>query len=106
MVELDRPTRIALIVRRFRLLALPEMLGAPLGELPERLDRRWQVGVPSLLDPVAWAGSEDIDRVCANAVDRLRRRSVSAQAKRGIVDVLDVLDEDRKVALYYALPKE
>jgi hypothetical protein len=106
MAGLDRPTQIALIVRRLRFLALPEVRSADLSELPARLDRRWQVGVPSLLDPVAWVGAEEVDRVCANAIDRLTSSKTTAAARRAIVDLLDCLDNDRKVALYFALPVE
>jgi hypothetical protein len=102
----DKPTSVALLAWRLRLMARPDMRGARLDELAERLDRRWDVGVPSFVDGLALVGAEEVDRVCAGAVGRLASPNTPASAKRAILDLLEVLDDERKVAMYYALPEE
>src|SRR4051794_21376556 len=92
-------------------MAKSDMLTASLDQLQERTQRRSEAGpVPpllrALLGPACGVGLEEVDRVCANPLALLGSSATTARARRAVLDVLDVLDEDRKVALYYALPRE
>jgi hypothetical protein len=89
---------VAFLARRFRLLAdRPEWMLAHREELIERmLDRAVAV---SELDRTLILHATELDRLCAYAVRVLSKRSAKL-----LVDVLGVLNPDRIVAMYFALP--
>ena len=90
--------RIALKARLFRVLCdRPAYLVADRGELIERM-----LGAPvplSELERTLVLGANEVDLLCAQAVRTLSHRTSDA-----LLDVLAVLDPERLVAIYYALP--
>jgi len=94
----ERATRIALLARRYRLLAeRPELLTASRAELIERMLAA-QVAIGEF-DRTLILHASELDRLCAHAVRSLARRAPGA-----VLDVLGVLHADRLAAMYYALP--
>ncbi|MDX6699589.1 MAG: hypothetical protein QOE65_2986 [Solirubrobacteraceae bacterium] len=100
---MHRADRIALFARRFALLARRPDLDS------EDVTHRVAVAtdpspVPlNLLDAVQAAGAGDADRLCTNAVRMLRR---GGPGKAAVLDLLGVLEPDRLVGIYYALPED
>lgn len=95
---MDRAFRIALLVRRYRLLSeRPQYLTTNRAELIERmLDAPVAVGD---FDRSLILHASEVDRLCAHAV-----RSLAHRAPAAVLDMLGVLDPDRIVGMYYALP--
>jgi hypothetical protein len=95
---MDRAYRIALLARRYRLLSeRPQYLTSNRAELIERmLDAPVAVGD---FDRSLILHASEVDRLCAHAVRSLARRAPAA-----VLDMLGVLDPDRVVGMYYALP--
>lgn len=95
---MERGFRIALLARLYVLLGKhPEYLTANTGE---RIDRA--LDAPIVLngfDLTLLMAATEIDRVCAHTVMVLRD-----QRNNGLLDALGVMDPDRIVAMYYALP--
>jgi hypothetical protein len=100
VAKLDRVAQIAMIVRRFQVLADPIFNGATLEEVGERIPWLAEVGRDPT-DLIGLIGREPVDMICAAVLRRFRKTLRGAEA---VLDVLDVLDQDRKVALYFALP--
>ena len=89
--------------RRFELLARrPEFRS------PDRLARIDYALSPDaveplhLLDVALVVGASDVDRMCGYAVAQMRTRRVAGD----VLDVLGMLDADRIVGMYYALPDD
>jgi hypothetical protein len=95
---MDASYRIALWVRLYRLLSeRPEYLIADAGERIERLiDARLAM---SEYDRQLVMGAGELDRLCGHAVRKLGKHAPGA-----VLDVLGVLDPDRLLAMYHALP--
>lgn len=95
---MNRSHRIAFLARRYRLLSeRPELLTADRAELVERiLASPIPVGE---FDRTLILHAGEIDRLCAYTV-----RALSDRCSAAVLDVLGVLDPDRLVAVYYALP--
>lgn len=93
-----RATRIAMLARLYLLLGKhPEYMTANAGE---RIDRALDAPVPlNGLDRTLLAAATEIDRVCGYTVMLLR-----GQTSKPLLDALGVMDSDRIVAMYYALP--
>ena len=89
---------IGFLTRRFQLLAeRPELMVTDRAALIERM---LGMAVPlSELDRTLALHAGELDRLCAHAVRVLRERSA-----KPLLDVLGVLDPDRIVAMYFALP--
>jgi hypothetical protein len=105
---LDEATMTAFVVRRFQVLARPSLGNLTVDDLDG--GDRWEAVVEALhaegadpFDALALTGLEGVDLVCGQVV---RRLSKSARDARGALEALAVLDRRRKVALYYALPKD
>lgn len=96
------PLGIALKARLYRLVAdRPEFLTTDVGA---RLDAAWTSDAPgslALIDRIGVAGMTEVDRLCAYAVAKLR-----GAASGAVLDVLGMLDPERLVAMFYALPQE
>lgn len=99
---MKREFRIALLARRYRLLARrPELLAA---KRTDRLARALPDDAPgplSLLDAMLVVGAGELDRMCGYAVRVLARKGVQTTE---LLDVLGALDPDHICAIYYALP--
>jgi hypothetical protein len=95
---MDRGTRIAMLARLYMLLGKhPEYLTANTGE---RIDRALEASIPlNGVDKTLLMAATEIDRVCGHTVMLLR-----GQASKPLLDALGVMDPDRIVAMYYALP--
>jgi hypothetical protein len=75
----------------------PEYLTANTGE---RIDRAMDASVPvNGIDKTLLMAATEIDRLCGHTVMVLR-----GQASKPLLDALGVLDPDRIVGMYYALP--
>lgn len=94
---------VALLAHRWRLMALPGIRGAPLGELVERLHRRAELAPISLIELAAIETADSFDVLCASAVAILSGPGSEA-SRSGVLDLLSVLEDDKKAALYFALP--
>lgn len=100
----SRHVRIALLARRFRLLAdRPEYMRREPAERVEATMREHRQIPLSLLDQTQVQGSGEIDWLCAAMVKRCR--SASRRGIVGLLDVLGYLDPDRICAIYHALPE-
>lgn len=104
---LDDVTMAAFVVRRIQVLARASVGNLTADDLTT--GDRWEAVVQALrddnanpLDLVCLTGLEPIDLACSQAV---RKLSVSRRGARDVLDVLAVLDVQRKVALFYALPE-
>lgn len=99
----ERCTIISLLARRLRVLAQPSMIGVRLDALPDRMRQLNEVG-DHTLDAIVLVGTEPVDLIAAAAIRRLS----NPKKRNGVSMLLDVLaaglDENRAVALYYALP--
>ena len=95
---MDRGTNIAFKARLYMLLGkYPEYL---IADPAERIDRALDAPIAlGSLDLTLLAGATEIDRVCAHTVMVLR-----GEACKPLLDALGVMDPDRIVAMYYALP--
>jgi hypothetical protein len=95
---MERATRIALLARLYMLLGKhPEYLTASTGE---RIDRALEAPVPlNGVDKTLLMAATEIDRVCGHTVMVLR-----GQTSKPLLDALGVMDPDRIVAMYFALP--
>lgn len=95
---MHRATRISLLARLYMLLGKhPEYLTANTGE---RIDRALESPIPlNGVDKTLLMAATEIDRVCGHTVMVLR-----GQTSRPLLDALGVMDPDRIVAMYYALP--
>ncbi|HEX4483523.1 MAG TPA: hypothetical protein VH081_07015 [Solirubrobacteraceae bacterium] len=95
---MDRTTRIAMLARLYMLLGRhPEFMTTNTGELVSRV---MDAPVPlNSVDKTLVMGATEIDRLCAHTVMVLR-----GQMSRSLLDVIGILDPDRIVAMYYALP--
>jgi hypothetical protein len=95
---MGRSYRIAFKARLYRLLSeRPEYLTASRADVIERmLDAQVAIGE---FDRTLILHASEADRLCGHAVYGLSRR-----APLGVLDVLSILDPDRLVAMYYALP--
>jgi hypothetical protein len=95
------PLAIALKARLYKLVAdRPEFLGT---DAAARLDAAWTDSAPgslALIDRINVAAMTEVDRLCGYAVAKLR-----SAASRPVLDVLGMLNPDRLVAMYYALPE-
>jgi hypothetical protein len=108
VAALDEATMTAFVVRRFQVLARPSTGNLTVDDLDQ--GDRWKGVVQSLhdaganpFDLLSLHGIESIDLACSQLVRKLSR------SRRGAIDALDVLavlDRQRKVALYYALPED
>lgn len=96
---MDRAYKIAFLARRYRLLSeRVELLTPDRAELVERI-----LASPVTIgefDRSVILHTNELDRLCAHAV-----RALSQRASTPVLDVLGVLDADRLVAMYYALPE-
>lgn len=94
--------RIALMARLFRLLAdRPEFLTTNVGS---RIDAAWTTSAPGSLPALdRWLVTQagELDRLCGYAVAKLR-----SSAPPVLLDVLGLLDPERIVAIYYAMPED
>lgn len=98
----------AFVIRRLQVLARPSTGNLTVDDLNE--GDRWEAVAQSLhdeganpFDVIALNGVEPIDLACAQVIRKLSR------SRRGALDALDVLavlDAQRKIALYYALPED
>ncbi len=99
---MTRALNIALLARLYRLLAdRPEFLCR---ERVDRIDRTGADALPlpmTVLDTTSVERAGELDRMCGYAVRVLR-----AGASKSLLDVLGMLEPDRIVAMYYALPAE
>jgi hypothetical protein len=95
---MERGTRISLLARLYMLLGKhPEYLTANTGE---RIDRALEAPMPlNAVDKTLLMAATEIDRVCGHTVMVLR-----GQTSKPLLDALGVMDPDRIVAMYYALP--
>lgn len=95
---MGRATRIAMLARLYLLLGKhPEYLTANTGE---RIDRALDAPIPlNAVDKTLLMAATEIDRVCGYTVMLLR-----GQTSKPLLDALGVMDPDRIVAMYYALP--
>ena len=95
---MGRTTRIAMLARLYLLLGKhPEYLTANTGE---RIDRALEAPIPlNAIDKTLLMAATEIDRVCGYTVMMLR-----GQTSKPLLDALGVMDPDRIVAMYYALP--
>lgn len=95
---MGRATRIAMLARLYLLLGKhPEYLTANTGE---RIDRALDAPIPlNAVDKTLLMAATEIDRVCGYTVMLLR-----GQMSKPLLDALGVMDPDRIVAMYYALP--
>ncbi len=95
---MGRATRIAFKARLYRLLSeRPEYLVTDRDEL---VDRMLNAQVPlGELDKTLVLGASELDRVCVHAVRVLRNVS-----NRPLLDALGMMDPDRIIAVYHALP--
>lgn len=97
---MDRALRIALLARRFSILARrPDLLYADRAGKLERFYDSMEPRTPLLKQLVL--ESDETDRLCALAVVMLNRKGM----RRGeLCELLSALDPDRIVAIAYALP--
>jgi hypothetical protein len=95
---MGRATRIAMLARLYMLLGKhPEYLTANTGE---RIDRALEAPMPlNGVDKTLLMAATEIDRVCGHTVMVLR-----GQTSKPLLDALGVMDPDRIIAMYYALP--
>jgi hypothetical protein len=98
-MDSTRASHIALLARTYTLLSeRPEYLIADAGE---RIERVLDPPLPlNSVDKTLLMAVTEIDRVCGYTVSLLRQRMSKA-----LLDGLGVMDPDRLVAIYYALPK-
>src|SRR5437868_4076218 len=100
---MNRADRIALLARRFRLLAdRPDLLRRDPAEHVATATAPEPVRL-NLLDAVQVAGVGDLDRLCAAGV---RRLGSSRRGRATVLDLLAELEPDRLLAVYYALPED
>lgn len=87
-----------MLARLYMLLGKhPEYLTANTGE---RIDRALEAPMPlNGVDKALLLAATEIDRVCGHTVMVLR-----GQSSKPLLDALGVMDPDRIVAMYYALP--
>ena len=100
---MQREYRIALLARRFALLADRVEFARP--DPAERVEATLRARRPiplSLLDQAQIVGAGELDRLCGAAVRRLRSTGAGAPA---LLDVLGHLDADRLCGVYYATPE-
>jgi hypothetical protein len=105
---LDEATMTAFVVRRLQVLARPSTGNLTVDDLDQ--GNRWEAVAQSLhdagadpFDVISLTGMEPIDLACAQAIRKLTK------SRRGALDALDVLavlDRQRKIAMYYALPED
>lgn len=95
---MERATRIAMLARLYVLLGKhPDYLTSDTGE---RIDRALNAPIPlNAVDKTLLMAATEIDRVCGYTVMLLR-----GQTSKPLLDALGVMDPDRIVAMYYALP--
>jgi hypothetical protein len=95
---MERGFRIAVYARLYMLLGkYPEYLTAKTGE---RIDRALDAPIAlNGFDLTLLMAATEIDRVCAHTVMVLRD-----ERSKGLLNALGVMDPDRIVAMYYALP--
>lgn len=97
------PIRVAMLTRLFETLARrPDLLYAEQGKRVERVTNHSDVGPLPLLDVALVTEASAVDRLCASAVVMLRAKGARRQT---ILDLIAVLDADRRVAIAYALPE-
>lgn len=98
---MNRATQVALWARMYRLLAdHPEYMLTDRDEVARRLLMA-PVTMSDLDRTLIVAAGDEVDRVCAHAV-----RKLSVRVDHGTLDTLSLLDGDRLVAMYYALPRK
>ena len=101
---MERALNIALLARRFALLARRREF---LAVNPEhRVSHALTEDAPGplhLLDAAQTIGASELDRLCAHAVLLL---DSPGRPSAALLDVLGVLDPDRICAIYFALPPE
>jgi hypothetical protein len=95
---MDRTTRIAMLARLYVLLGRhPEFMTTNTGELHDRVV---DSPVPlNCVDKTLIMGATEVDRLCAHTVMVLR-----GQMSKPLLDAIGVMDPDRIVAMYFALP--
>jgi hypothetical protein len=93
-----RSARIAMLARLYVLLSEhPEYMTDDVGA---RIDRSLSAPVPlGFADQTLLMAATEIDRFCGYTVAMLR-----SQSSKLLIDALGVLDPDRILAIYYALP--
>jgi hypothetical protein len=99
---MHRAYRIAFLAHGYEVLARrPELC------TPDRDHRLWHAltdegpGPLRMLDAASVNDAGEVDMLCAYAVRLLRRPGIRT---RELLDLLGMLDPDRIVAIYYALP--
>lgn len=97
-MKTGRATRIAMLARLYLLLGKhTEYMTADVGE---RIDRALEAPIPlNALDKTLLMAATEIDRVCGYTVMLMR-----GETSKPLLDALGVMDPDRIVAMYYALP--
>lgn len=95
---MGRATRIAMLARLYVLLGKhPQYMTSNTGE---RIDRSLSASVTlGELDKTLLMAATEIDRLCGHTVMVLR-----GQMSTALLDALGVLDPDRIIAMFYALP--
>ncbi len=99
--ELRRPVAIAMLARRYRLMAdRPEFMISDPGE---RIDKAYDTayGNRHVIDRTLIAAAGEVDRLCAAAV----RLSSPGGHRAALLDVLGYLDADTICAVWWALPE-
>ncbi len=101
---MNRAYRIALLARAYQLLARrPELWSRDCGERVRHALTDDGPGRLSALDAVLVFQTGKLDVLCAYAAAMLLRPGAR---NAEVLDLLGVLDADRIVAIYYALPEE
>jgi hypothetical protein len=100
----DRAYEIALLARAYRILARrPELWTHDRAERVRHALNDDGPGRLSALDAVLAFQTGKLDVLCAYAVAKLRR---PGERNASVLDLLGMLDPNRIVAIYYALPDE
>jgi hypothetical protein len=101
---MERAFKIATLAHGYALLARrPELWTNNVGERITRATSDEGPGRLSAFDAILVAQSGSIDRLCAYAVVVLSRKGGRTSE---LLDVLGMLDADRVLAIYYALPDD
>ena len=101
---MNRPYNVALLARRFHLIATrPEFRNELQADRVERALTDDAPGALPLRDAMLIIGASELDRMCGYAVAVMSRKGTRIAE---VLDVLGMLNADHICAIYYALPAE